>query len=52
MNEEQQAEFDFLTWFYINADFGPADGDVRNYLREQYEDQTGKQVPPGYRGYE
>ena len=45
-------ELEFLTWFYINADFGPADGDVRSYLREQYEDQTGKQVPPGYRGYE
>lgn len=52
MTDEQKAELDFLTWFYVNADFGPADEDVRSYLREQYEDQTGKPVPPGYRGHE
>lgn len=30
-------ELDWLRWFHEHADFGPADEDVRDYLKEQYE---------------
>ena len=41
-------ELEFLRWFYCNADFGPADSDVRNHLCEQFEKETKKRVPEGY----
>lgn len=41
-------EHEYLTWFVQNADFGPADGDVRQHLRQQYVTQTGKPVPEGW----
>lgn len=42
------ADLEFLAWFYANADFGPADGDVRDMLKEQYVQETGKPIPEGY----
>jgi len=48
MTDEQKAELEYLQWFYGNADFGPADGDVRYYMNEQYTKRTGNPVPPGY----
>ena len=47
MNVEKltQEEIDFLYWFYINSDFGPAEGDVHYYLEERYEEETKKEVP-------
>jgi hypothetical protein len=48
MSEEQREEYEYLQWFYQNADFGPADGDVRYYMNEQYTKRTGKPVPAGY----
>lgn len=47
-----RAEYEWLVWFAQRADFGPADGDVRDGMREQYEDETGKRVPAGWRGDE
>lgn len=44
-------ELEFLQWFYAEADFGPADGDVRAWMLERYTNVTGKPVPEGY-GYE
>lgn len=44
-----QAEIDYLYWFRINADFGPADGDVKNIMDEDYEAETGNKVPKGWR---
>jgi hypothetical protein len=38
----------YLDWFFQNADFGPADGDVRSIMEEQYERETGKPVPTDY----
>jgi Ni,Fe-hydrogenase III small subunit len=38
-------EIEYLKWFAINADFGPAHGDVMVSLQEQYKEQTGKEVP-------
>lgn len=48
MTDEQKAELNYLRWFHGNADFGPAEGDVRHYLNEQYTAQTGSTVPEGY----
>ena len=45
---EQASELEFLKWFYSYADFGPADGDVRFYLKEDFKKQTGKSLPAGY----
>lgn len=45
---EKATELEFLTWFFINADFGPADSDVRMELQEEFTEKTGKAVPNGY----
>lgn len=45
---EQATELEFLQWFYANADFGPADGDVRRILNDQFRRSTGKEIPDGY----
>lgn len=49
MTPEEQDELEFLRWFYCHADFGPAHGDCIAYLHEWYTEQTGKQVPNGYK---
>ena len=46
--ENQASEFEYLQWFYAHADFGPADGDVRCYLNEEFQQETGKELPVGY----
>jgi hypothetical protein len=45
-------ELAWLKWFCIEADFGPADGDVRMFLRQRFEEETGTLVPEGWRGDE
>lgn len=40
-----QDEFEFFKWFYQEADFGPADYDVRLAMFDEYERKTGKKVP-------
>jgi len=54
MSKQDEEELHFLRFFYINCDFGPADGDVRQWLREGYTEQSGLPVPTGYadEGYE
>jgi hypothetical protein len=42
-------ELEWLRWFCIHADFGPADGDVQEGLRQQFEEETGKLVPAIWR---
>jgi hypothetical protein len=32
---------EWVDWFYVNADFGPADDDVRQYMFEQFLEETG-----------
>jgi outer membrane protease len=49
---EAEAELKYLRWFKIHADFGPADGDVHQMLDEQYEEDTGNQVPKNWRNEE
>ena len=40
-------ELKYLRWFYENADFGPADDDVRQIMNEQYIREGGV-IPKGY----
>ncbi len=40
-------ELKYLRWFYANADFGPADDDVRQIMNEQYVREGGV-IPKGY----
>jgi hypothetical protein len=40
-------ELKYLRWFYENADFGPADDDVRSIMNEQYVREGGI-IPKGY----
>lgn len=40
-------ELKYLRWFYANADFGPADDDVRQIMNEQYV-RDGGVIPKGY----
>ena len=46
--EDQAKELHYLRWIWATADFGPADGDVRDYLNERYKKETGKKVPEGW----
>ena len=45
---EQATELEYLKWFYQEADFGPADSDVRDILDEAFVNETGKTLPKGY----
>lgn len=45
---EKATELEYLRWFYQNADFGPADSDVRMYMDEEFVEETGKALPDGY----
>lgn len=49
---EKATELEYLKWFYNNADFGPADGDVRHCMDEYFKRQTGKELPEGYESEE
>lgn len=46
MTEDEQK---YLKWFFQRADFGPADGDVRLWMEEQYTAQTGNPIPESYK---
>lgn len=41
-------ELEWLQWFYETADFGPADGDVRDFMKQKFTKETGKELPDGY----
>ena len=41
-------EYDYLLWFYQNCDVGPGTEDYFAQLKEQYTEQTGKEVPEGF----
>ncbi|CAB4212810.1 hypothetical protein UFOVP1444_32 [uncultured Caudovirales phage] len=47
--QEEATELEYLKWFKINADFGPADGDVQYIMNENFESETGKRVPKNWR---
>ncbi len=41
-------ELEYLKWFRVNADFGPADSDVKLCMDERFMDVTGKNLPEGW----
>lgn len=45
-------ELEYLRLFYQEADFGPADGDVRDWINERIKYQSGKLIPSNYRSEE
>lgn len=47
-NRERATELEWLKWFYQHADFGPADGDVNESMKQEFMNKTGKNLPEGY----
>jgi hypothetical protein len=45
---EKATELEYLKYFYQNADFGPAHGDVVFNINEYFKKDTGKELPAGY----
>lgn len=45
---ERADKLEWLEWFYTEADFGPADGDVRDGLKRRFKAATGMALPEGY----
>lgn len=41
-------ELEFLRWFFQEADFGPAHGDVMFYMKQKWKEKTGRTIPYGY----
>ena len=41
-------EFEYFKWFILNADFGPADSDVRAYLNKRFMTEINKNLPEGW----
>jgi len=48
---ERATGLEYLKWFKINADFGPADGDIHDYMAEDFMDETGKLLAEGWNYY-
>ena len=46
--KEKATELEFLKYFFSYADFGPADGDVRDIMYADFKRRTGKELPEGY----
>ena len=46
--KERATELEYLKWFRINADFGPADSDVKDSLNSEFIEKTGKNIPVGW----
>lgn len=49
--EDPEIELAYLRWFYSEADFGPADSDVRYYMNQQYVNDGGV-IPVAYQDQE
>ena len=45
---ERATALEYLQWFCNNADFGPADSDVKESMNERFMDETGKNLPEGW----
>ncbi len=44
----EREELEYLRFFYKQADFWPADRDVRMVLENRYKKVTNKELPEGY----
>jgi hypothetical protein len=45
---ERATELEYLKWFRVNADFGPADSDVKDAMDWQFMRETNKNLPKGW----
>jgi hypothetical protein len=48
MPRERATELEYLTWFRVTADFGPAEGDYIEHLNSLFMEKTGKNLPEGW----
>lgn len=46
--KERATELECLKWFRRNADFGPADSDVKDMMNQDFMEETGKNLPEGW----
>jgi len=51
MSRERASELDYLKWFRIYADFGPASSDIIDAMNEEFMRVTGKNIPEGWNYY-
>lgn len=51
MARERASELEYLKWFRIHADFGPADSDVIDAMNEHFIRESGKDLPDGWNYY-
>jgi hypothetical protein len=47
-NNKMVKELKYLLFFYQNADFGPAESDVRRDLNDRFQEKTGEELPEGF----
>jgi hypothetical protein len=48
MSRERATELEYLTYFRLEADFGPADSDVKDRINRRFMAKTGKNLPEGW----
>ena len=48
MAKKKATELEFLKWFYLNADFGPADSNVRYMMKQRFMKEKKASLPQGY----
>lgn len=48
MARERATELEYLKWFRVNADFGPAHGDIVDMMDAEFMAKTGKNLPEGW----
>lgn len=48
MAVERATWLEYLAWFRCEADFGPADSDVKDRMDQQFMKETGKNLPEGW----
>lgn len=48
VKKQRATELEYLKWFRTNADFGPADGDVKELMDQAFLRESGKLLPEGW----
>lgn len=46
--KKRASELEYLKWFRQVADFGPADGEVKDSINEEFIRASGKRLPEGW----
>ena len=48
MSRERATEIEYLKWFCVNADFGPAHSEIVDQMNRNFMKKTGKNLPEGW----